>query len=113
MSNDSTKAFRKMMLNGRMNQLMTEAVEEGTAATEAARSVQKKGSTVTAKRGAGANSVAIDATHKEPVQLRRFMRPIYFTPKGRKLRQQQTEFELDEEFRIPGCVLKGEQKPKD
>ena len=36
MVNATTAAFRKMMLNGRMNQLMTEAVEEGIDATKAA-----------------------------------------------------------------------------
>lgn len=36
MPNETTKAFREMMLSGRINQLMTEAVQEGIAATEAA-----------------------------------------------------------------------------
>lgn len=106
MPNDSTKAFRKMMLNGRMNQLMTGAVVEGIAATKAARSAQEKGCTVTT------DATEKDATQKDPAQLRRFMRPIYFTPQDKKLREQ-TEAELDEEFRIPDYVLKGEPRPRD
>lgn len=107
MPNDRTKAFRKMMLNGRMNQLMTDAVAEGIAATKAARSAQEKGCTVTT------DAAEKGATQKDPAQLRRFMRPIYFTPKDKKPRQQQTEAELDEEFRIPDYVLKGKPKPRD
>lgn len=107
MPNDSTKVFRKMMLNGRMNQLMTDAVMEGIAATKAAHSAQEKGYTVTTD----ANEK--DATQKDPAQLRRFMRPIYFTPKDNRPRPQQTGAELDEEFRIPDYMRKGEPKPKD
>lgn len=107
MANDSTKAFRKMMLNGRMIQLMTDAVEEGIAATKAARSAQEECCTVTT------DAAEKEAAQKDPAQLRRFVRPIYFTPKDKKPRQQQTEAELDEEFRIPDYMLKGEPKRKD
>lgn len=123
MPNEATKAFRRMMLNSRLNQLMTNAVEEGIAATEAARKAQEQGRVVNptqgpATKGAGTHAVTTEATEKgatqkDHAQLRQFMRPIYFTPKDKKPRQQQTEAELDEEFRIPDYVLKGEPKPKD
>lgn len=37
MSNKTTKAFQKMMLSGRMNEIMSEAVSEGIAETKKAR----------------------------------------------------------------------------
>ncbi len=33
MANETTNAFRKMMLSGRLNQLMNEAIKDGIAAT--------------------------------------------------------------------------------
>ena len=37
--NETRKAFEEMMLSGRMNELMTEAVKDGIAATEEARKI--------------------------------------------------------------------------
>lgn len=59
MVNATTAAFRKMMLNGRMNQLMTEAVEEGIAATKAARSAQEQGRTVNPTQAPATKGVAV------------------------------------------------------
>lgn len=106
MTNDCTNGFRKMMFNGRMIQLMTDAVEEGIAATKAARSAQGRGCTIIP------DATENEATQENPAQLRRFMRPIYFTP-GDKTPRQLTEAELDEEFRIPDHMREGQLKRKD
>lgn len=111
MPNETTKAFRRMMLNSRLNQLMTDAIEEGIAATKAARSSQDN--------GGGAYSTSeghpISESRRKDAeqQLRRVWGPIYFTPVSKKPRRQSTEAEPDEEFRIPDYVLKSEPKPKD
>lgn len=54
MPNSTTLAFRRMMLNGRLNELMSKAVEEGISETEQARAGKSK-----------------------------FVRPVCFTPKSR------------------------------
>lgn len=77
---ETRKAFERMMLNGRLNELMNQGIQEGIAETEKAR--------------------------------RGFVRPIYFTPRPKKPRPQQTEAELDAEFAIPPEVLQRTSPPK-
>ena len=52
-----------------------------------------------------------DVTEKDAATPRRFVRPIYFTPKPKKPRPQQTEAELDAEFAIPAYVLEKQKAP--
>ncbi len=77
---ETRKAFERMMLNGRLNELMNQGIQEGIAETEKAR--------------------------------RGFVRPVYFTPKGKTPRPQPTEAELDAEFAIPPEVLQRTSPPK-
>lgn len=80
MTNLTNLAFRKMMLNGRLNELMSKAVEEGIAET---------------KQALASNS--------------RFMRPACFTPR-KVIGDPPTSTELNADFEIPKHVLQAEDK---
>ncbi|MBK0110954.1 MULTISPECIES: hypothetical protein [unclassified Delftia] len=95
MVNPTTAAFRKMMLNGRLNTLMNQGVQEGIAATASAREDRQ----TTADASA-------EARHKDIEQRRRFVQPEFFTPVDKPSRKQPTQAELDAEFAIPAHVLK-------
>lgn len=49
MANETTSAFTRMMLSGRVNEIMAEGAKEGIAATKAARLAQEKGRKVNPK----------------------------------------------------------------
>ena len=122
MVNPTTAAFRKMMLNGRLNTLMNQSVQEGIAATASARedrqlmadaslpatSLQPKS---TMREEPGMPNASNEATHQDIEQRRRFVRPAFFTPVNKQSRKQPTQAELDAEFAIPAHVLKKQDAP--
>ena len=122
MVNPITAAFRKMMLNGRLNTLMSQCVQEGIAATASARedrhtttdaslpatSLQPKS---TVREEPGMSDASAEVTHKDIEQRRRFVRPAFFTPVDKPSRKQPTQAELNAEFAIPPHVLKKQDAP--
>lgn len=122
MVNPTTAAFRKMMLNGRLNTLMNQSVQEGIAATASARedrqtttdaslpatSLQPKSP---GREEPGMSDASAEVTHKDIEQRRRFVRPAFFTPVNKPSRKQPTQAELDAEFAIPAHVLKKQDAP--
>lgn len=122
MVNPTTAAFRKMMLNGRLNTLMNQSVQEGIAATASARedrptttdaslpatSLQPKS---TGREEPGMSDASAEVTHKYIEQRRRFVQPAFFKPVNKPSRKQPTQAELDAEFAIPAHVLKKKDAP--
>lgn len=122
MVNPTTAAFRKMMLNGRLNTLMNQGVQEGIAATASAR--EDRQTTTDApqpatslhpksivKEESAMSDASAEVTHKDIEQRRRFVRPAFFTPVDKPSRKQPTQAELDAEFAIPAHVLKKQDAP--
>ena len=115
MVNPTTGAFRKMMLNGRLNTLINQSVQEGIAATASARedrqtttdaslpatSLQPKS---TIREESDMPNSSAQATHKNIEQRHRFVHPACFTPVDRPQRKQPTQAELDAEFEVPTHV---------
>lgn len=118
MVNPTTAAFRKMMLNGRLNTLMNQSVQEGIAATASAREdIQTMTNSPrlhpksTVKEESSMSDASAEETHKDIEQCRRLVRPAFFTPMDKPSRKQPTQAELDAEFAIPSHVLKKKNAP--